>query len=576
MLTLIRPHLRPSRGALVLLGVLQVLSVAGSLYLPTLNARLIDDGVAQGDQPTVWRLGGWMLAVSVAQLVVACTAIWTGSRIAHRFARDLRETVFVKVMRLGTREMRRLGSASLVTRCGNDVTQVQMLLLLVCTVLITAPLTMVGAVVMGVREDPRLAWLMAVAVPVLVVVVVLFAWLAMPGYRRMQGQIDTVNRILREQLGGLRVVRVFTRERHEEERFSRASDDLIATSTSVGRLYLSLGPVVTLLMNLGIVAVIWFGGHRLDAGEIGIGSIAAFITYLVQIMSAVLMSTAIVMQLPRARVSGRRIQKVLTAPVSLADGVGATAQPDPAAGLESRAVTLRLPGADQPVLRDVSVRVRPGERVAIVGPTGSGKTTLLQVLARQLDPTAGEVRLDGVDLREHRLQHVRRSIGVVPQQAYLFSGTVASNLRYGAGDADERLLWDALEVAQAEEFVRQMPGGLHAPVAPGGVNLSGGQRQRLCIARALVSRPRFYLFDDSFSGLDLRTDADLRRALGDWTRGAGSVVVSQRLSSVIDADLILVLERGRVVARGTHPDLLDTSRTYREFVESQASQEELA
>lgn len=580
MLTLIRTHLRPLRGSLALLGLLQVLSVAASLYLPRLNADLIDEGVAQGDQATIWRIGGWMLVLSVGQLALAGLAVWTGARIATYFGHALRERVFTAVMRLGAGEMRRLGQSSLITRCGSDVMQVQMLLLLLCTVLVTAPLTMVGAIVMGVREDPRLSSLMAVAVPVLVAVIGLFAWLAVPGYRKMQGQIDQVNRILREQLAGLRVVRVFGREPHEEKRFNRASDEMIATSKGVGRLYLALGPVVTLLMNLGIVSVIWFGGGRVAAGEIGIGSIAAFITYLLQIMSAVLMSTAIVMQLPRARVCAGRIREVLDTEPTLAEAApsGSSEQPreaDRARGLETRGVTLRHPGARQPVVDDVTLRLQPGQRTAIVGSTGAGKSSLVQLLARQIDATEGTVILDGIDIRQHPLEEVRRTIGVVPQRAYLFSGTVASNLRYGASGAPDDLLWEALRVAQADDFVRELPGGLEAPITSGGTNLSGGQRQRLCIARALVLRPRFYLFDDSLSALDTRTDARLRLALADWAQDAAVVLVSQRLSSIAGADQIVVLERGAIVGCGSHESLLRNCPTYREFVESQASQEEL-
>ncbi|WP_222192533.1 ABC transporter ATP-binding protein [Modestobacter italicus] len=562
--------MRRHAAPLVLLGLLHVAGVAGTLLLPRLNADLIDDGVAQGDQATIWRLGGWMLALSLGQLVVAALAMALGSRIAVLVGRDLRADVFTQVMRFGAGEVRRFGPASLITRSGNDVTQVQMLVLTVCTVLVSVPLTAVGAVVMGVREEPGLAWLMAVAVPALVAVVVGFAWLSLPGHRRLQEQIDQVNGVLREQLTGLRVVRAATRERHEQRRFDEANDALIRTSRGVGGLYLSLGPVVALLLSLASVAVVWFGGHRVAAGDMGIGSVTAFIAYLLQLMSAVLMASAIVMQLPRARVSAARLRELLDVEPDLQQPARPRPWATPGSGLELRHATLHRPGAEQPVLRDVDLTLRPGEHVAVVGSTGSGKTTLLQVLSRQLRLTSGSARLDGTDLDQTDLCSARRRVALVPQRAHLFAGTIASNLRYGAPEADDDLLWSALRTAQVDDVVAALPGGLDAPVLAGGTTLSGGQRQRICLARALVARPDHYLLDDATCALDACTEAALLTALREWTRDAGVLSVSQRLSSVRRADRIVVLDRGAVVGHGTHEQLLDDCPTYLEFVDSQS------
>lgn len=572
-LGVLRPHLRAVAWQLAALGVLQVLSVAGTLYLPHLNARIIDEGVVRGDLGTVWRLGSIMLALAVLQLLFAGTATGLGAHIAVRVARDLRATLFRHVMRLGTAQVRRLSPASLITRCGNDVVQVQMLVLTMCTTVLTVPITMVGAVVMGLRAEPRLAWLMAVAVPALVVVVGTFAWLALPKYRRMQTQIDRVNKVLREQLTGIRDVRAANQEGHEQRRFDTANHALVDTSLRVGRLYLSLGPVVALLMNLGAVAVVWFGGHQVAAGTIGIGSIVAFISYLLMLMSAVLMASTVVMLLPRARVSAQRIAEVLHTPPENATQAAVVPWSAPGRGIEVLGANLRHSGADEPALRDVELRVRPGERLAVVGSTGSGKTTLLEAISRHIRLDNGEVRLDGTDLEHADLADLRRRVVLVPQRCYLFSGTVRSTLRYGNPDADDERLWEALRLVQAEQVVADLPAGLDSPVAPAGANFSGGQRQRLCLARALVTDADYYLLDDVTSALDVHTDAEVARGLSRATARAGVVQVTQRVATVTAADRILVLDRGSIVGAGAHADLLATCSTYREFVESQSLEE---
>ncbi|SDP74637.1 ATP-binding cassette, subfamily B [Actinopolyspora xinjiangensis] len=574
--SVLRPHLRAAAWPLVALGVLQTLSVAGTLYLPHLNARIIDEGVTRGDLDTVWRLGSVMAVLAVLQLLIAGTATALGAYISVRIARDLRAALFQHVMRLGTADVRGFTPASLITRCGNDVVQVQMLVLTMCTTVLTVPITMIGAVVMGLREEPRLTWLMAVAVPALVLVVLGFAWLALPKYRRMQPQIDRVNAVLREQLTGLRDVRAANREDHEQRRFEQVNSALIDTSLSVGRLYLSFGPIVALLMNLGAVAVVWFGGHQAAAGEIGVGSVLAFISYLLMLMSAVLMASTVVMLLPRARVSSQRIAEVLHTPPESTTVAGGTPWRDPELGIEVRGATVRHPGAEQPALREVELRVRPGERLAVVGSTGSGKTTLLQAISRQISIDSGQISLDGTDLESADLVDLRRRVVLVPQRPYLFSGTIRSALSYGKPDADEERLWQALRWARAERIVTDLPAGLDSPVAPGGTNFSGGQRQRLCLARALVADADYYLLDDVTSALDATTEAEVARGLARATADAGVVQVTQRIASVAEADRILVLDRGTVVGEGNHDDLLGTCSTYREFVESQSLEETTA
>jgi ATP-binding cassette, subfamily B, multidrug efflux pump len=573
---LLRTHLRPYRGPLVAVVVLQLVGTIASLYLPSLNAEIIDRGIAAGDTGLILRLGGLMLVISFVQVACAIAAVRYGARTAAGFGADVRAAVFHRVGEFSAREVGRFGAPSLITRCTNDVQQVQTLVLTSCTMLVAAPIMCVGGVIMALREDPGLSWLLAVCVPVLAGAIGVIVARMVPRFRRMQVMIDEVNRVLREQIGGIRVVRAFVREPLETARFGKANADLTAVATSAGRLQALIFPVVILVLNVSSVAVLWFGGLRVDAGEMQIGALTAFLAYLLQILMAVMMATFIAMMIPRAAVCAERIAEVLDTRSSVVPPV-APATPGRRDGLVVfDAVGFRYPGADAPVLHDVSFAARPGTTTAIVGSTGSGKTTLLSLVPRLADVTAGSLSVDGVDVRELDERELVGRIGYVPQRPYLFSGTVASNLRHGRPDATDDELWAALEVAQAADFVRAMPDGLDAAVAQGGTNVSGGQRQRLAIARALVRRPEIYLFDDSFSALDVATDARLRAALGPITGRATVVIVAQRISTITSADVIVVLDAGTVVGIGTHDELLATCPTYREIVESQLSAAEAA
>ncbi|GHJ10199.1 multidrug ABC transporter ATP-binding protein [Micromonospora humidisoli] len=569
LISLLRRYLRPYHRPLGLVVLLQFVGTMASLYLPSLNADIIDLGVARGDTDYIIRTGGWMLLVSLVQIACSVTAVYFGARTAMAFGRDVRAAIFGQVNRFSAREVARFGAPSLITRNTNDVQQVQMLVLMSCTMLVAAPIMSVGGVVMALREDIGLSWLMLVSVPVLAVALGLVIRRMVPGFRLMQTRIDTVNRVLREQITGIRVVRAFVREPYETQRFGVANADLTATALRVGRLMALIFPVVMLVLNVSSVAVLWFGAQRVDSGQIQIGALTAFLAYLMQILMAVMMATFMLMMVPRAAVCAERVTEVLdtestvvppTDPVTRVDGHGE---------LELRGVAFQYPGASAPVLHDISFRATPGRTTAVIGSTGAGKTTLLTLIPRLVDPTAGTVLVDGVDVRELAPEELWRRIGLVPQKPYLFTGTVASNLRYGNPDATDEELWTALEIAQARDFVAQMPGGLDAAIAQGGTNVSGGQRQRLAIARALVRKPEIYLFDDSFSALDLGTDARLRAALRPVTADAAVVIVAQRVSTIIDADQIIVLEDGGVVGMGRHDELLDTCPTYAEIVASQ-------
>jgi ATP-binding cassette, subfamily B, multidrug efflux pump len=575
LLRLLRERLPAYRSWILAVVVLQLFSVAAMLYLPSLNARIIDEGIAAGDTGAIIRLGMVMLAVSVLQIVGSVGAAWFGARTAMAFGRDLRAEIFRRVGTFSARELHRFGAPSLITRGTNDVTQIQMLVLMTCLIAASAPIMMVGGVVMALREDAGLGWILALVVPALFVSVGFVISRMVPSFRLMQGRIDEVNRVLREQITGIRVVRAFVREPHERERFGRANDDLTEVAVRAGRWMATMFPLVMLVVNVASVGVIWFGGHRVDDGQVGVGALTAFLSYLMQILMSIMMGTFMLMQVPRSAVCADRIAEVLDTSTSVVPAAEPVT-PDPArrGWLDLDGVTFSYPGADEPVLADVDLHARPGRTVAVIGSTGAGKTTLVNLVPRLFDATAGTVRVADVDVRDLDPDVLWAQIGLVPQQGYLFSGTVASNLRHGKPDATDDELWAALEVAQGRDFVEALPEGLEAPVAQGGTNFSGGQRQRLAIARAVVRRPGIYLFDDAFSALDLATDARVRAALATVTTDATVLVVAQRVSTIRDADEIVVLDDGRVVGRGTHDELLDGCATYQEIVASQLSAEE--
>jgi ATP-binding cassette subfamily B protein len=570
---LLRTYLRPYTRPLAAVLVLQLVGTMASLYLPSLNADIIDKGIARGDTGYIVATGGWMLLVTAIQIACSIAAVYFGSRTAMGFGRDVRAVVFRRVGEFSAREVAQFGAPSLITRNTNDVQQVQMLVVLTCTMLVAAPIMCIGGVIMALREDPGLSWLMLVSVPVLILAIGLIMRRMVPQFRSMQTRIDAVNRVLREQITGIRVVRAFVREPYEADRFGAANADLTATALRVGRLMALIFPIVMLVLNASSVAVLWFGASRVDAGQIQIGALTAFLSYLMQILMSVMMATFMLIMVPRAAVCAERIVEVLDTEPSVAPAPNPVTELPARGELEMRNVQFQYPGAAAPVLRDISFRAEAGRTTAIIGSTGAGKTTLLSLVPRLFDATGGAVLLDGVDVRRLDQDLLWSRIGIVPQKPYLFSGTIASNLRYGNPDATDDELLACLEIAQAREFVEAMPGGLDAPIAQGGTNVSGGQRQRLAIARALVRRPEIYLFDDSFSALDLGTDARLRAALRPVTADAAVVIVAQRVSTVVDADQIVVLEDGVIVGVGRHPELLDSCPTYAEIVESQLTVE---
>jgi len=569
-------HLKPYWPLLVGVVIFQLIQSIASLYLPALNADIIDDGVAKGDTGVILRIGGVMLLITLGQIAASILAVYFGAKAAMALGRDLRASVFRRVGEFSEREVARFGAPSLITRSTNDVQQVQMLVLMSCTILVSTPILAIGGVIFALREDLTLSWIMVVAVPVLLIAVGLIIVRMVPQFRAMQTRIDNVNRVLREQLTGIRVIRAFVREQRERERFGVANDELTDTALRAGRLFALMFPVVMLVLNVSSVAVLWFGSFRIDAGDMQVGSLIAFLSYLIQILMAVMMATFLAVLLPRATVSADRIAEVLdTEPTVVAPPAPVT---ELAAGgqVELRDATFAYPGAEAPVLHAVSFTARPGKITAIIGSTGSGKTTLVNLLPRLFDVTGGAVLVDGVDVRELDPELLWSRIGLIPQRPYLFSGSIASNLRYGNPEASDEELWAALEIAQARDFVEAMPEKLESPIAQGGTNVSGGQRQRLAIARALVKRPEIYVFDDSFSALDTATDARLRQALAREVGDATMIVVAQRVSTILQADQIIVLEDGAVVGLGTHQELLTSSPEYREIVESQLSAEEAA
>ena len=576
LVRLLRAHLRPYSRQIALIVLLQLVQTLATLYLPTLNADIIDNGVVKGDTDYILRTGGFMLAITLAQIVCAIGAVYYGARTSMALGRDVRAAVFDRVQSFSAREVGRFGAPSLITRTTNDVQQVQMLVLMTFTMMVSAPIMCVGGILMALNQDVPLSALLLVIVPVLGVVVSLIVRRMRPLFRGMQTRIDTVNRVLREQIAGIRVIRAFVRDTHERERFGRANRDLMDVSISTGRLMSLMFPSVMFVVNASSVAVLWFGARRIDSGSMQIGALTAFLSYLMQILMSVMMATFMFMMIPRAEVCAERIEEVLDTETSVMPPLAPVAPLGRDGRLEMRGVEFRYPGAEEPVLRDITLTARPGRTTAVIGSTGSGKSTLLGLIPRLFDATDGAVLVDGVDVRDIDPAVMAETIGLVPQKPYLFSGTVASNLRYGKPDATDEELWQALEIAQAADFVSAMPEKLEAPIAQGGSNVSGGQRQRLAIARALVRRPRIYLFDDSFSALDYATDARLRAALARETGDATVIIVAQRVSTIRDADQIVVLDEGRVVGIGTHRELMADNDTYREIVLSQLTEQEAA
>ena len=576
LVKLLREYLRPYRRPIAFIVGLQFLATLAMLYLPTLNADIIDTGVLTGNTGYIWKTGALMLGITLGQVACQMCAVYFAARTAMAVGRDLRSAQFRQVQRFSAREIGDIGTPSLITRSTNDVQQVQMLVLLFFIMTVSAPIMMVGSIVMALNQNVELSGLLVVIVPVLAGVLGLIISRMVPLFRATQGKLDSINRVLREQITGVRVVRAFVRDDLERDRFEDASGELLKVSLGAGKLMSLMFPSVMLVVNLSSVAVLWFGGHLINDGTMQIGALTAFLSYLMQTLMSIMMTVFTFMQVPRAAVSAERIHEVLSTESSVVPPANPQV-PDAVHGtLELRSVEFCYPGAEKAVLQAVSLLARPGETTAIIGSTGAGKTTLLSLIPRLMDVTGGTVLVDGVDVRELDPDVLTKAVGYVPQRPYLFSGTVASNLRYGNRDATDEELWHALEIAQGRDFVEAMPDGLASPIAQGGTNVSGGQRQRLAIARALVRQPEIYLFDDSFSALDYATDARLRAALARETQEATVVIVAQRVSTIRHADTIIVLDAGRVVGTGTHAELMDGNETYREIVLSQLTEQEAA
>ncbi|MGO4857391.1 ABC transporter ATP-binding protein [Arthrobacter sp. 2MCAF14] len=576
LVTLIRRYSKPYLPQILAVIIFQLASTIATLYLPSLNAKIIDEGVSRGDTNYIWQTGALMLAVALGQVIAAIAGVYFGSRVAMAMGRDLRRDVFRKVSSFSAKDVNSFGAPTLITRGTNDVQQVQMLMLMGLNFMVSTPIMCVGGIIMALREDLSLSWLVWVSVPVLVAVVGYIVVRLMPLFRSMQKKIDVINGVLREQIIGIRVVRAFVREPYEAKRFGDANKDLTLVSVKIGNLFVLMFPAIGMILHLSTAAVLWFGGQRVDAGNMQVGSLTAFLQYLLQILMAVMMGTFMAMMIPRASVCADRIGEVLDVEPSIHDPKAPVAPAEKKGRVEFRDVTFKYPGAEAPVLSNISFTAEPGQTLAIIGSTGAGKTTLVSLLPRLYDVASGDVLLDGVPVTSLDRDEITSRVAAVPQKPYLFSGTIEHNLRFGKTDATDQELWDALETAQAKDFVMEKSSGLNRRVAQGGTNVSGGQRQRLCIARALVTQPKVYLFDDSFSALDVATDARLRRALKEKTQDATVIIVAQRVSTIADADQILVLDNGRIVDRGTHEELLETSPTYQEIVESQLSAEEVA
>jgi ATP-binding cassette, subfamily B, multidrug efflux pump len=576
LVKLLRSHLQPYTRQVTVVAVLVLIQAIASLYLPNLNADIINNGVAKGDVPYIWRTGGVMLGVTLVLGILAVFGVYYASFTSMSVGRDLRDLIFGRVQTFSAREMNRLGTASLITRNTNDVQQIQIFLQIALTMLILAPITAVGGVIMALREDVTLSSIFLVVIPMLGLVVAFMLWKGVPLFRVVQVKIDRINQVLREQITGVRVIRAFIREDYEQKRFEAANADLTSITLAVNRIFVVAFPAIMIIMQLTTVGILWFGGHLVDSGSMPIGNVTAFMQYAIQILMSVMMAVALVILVPRAEASAARINEVLETKSIVGESESPVSPTGATGTVELQDVTFGYPGGEKPVLEDISFSLKPGETTAIIGGTGSGKTTLLNLIPRFFDVTSGAVVVDGVDVRRQTMEGLWSRIGLVPQRAYLFSGTVASNLRFGNENATDEDLWHALDVAQARDFVSEMEGGLEAKIDQGGTNVSGGQRQRLAIARAIVKRPEIYLFDDCFSALDAGTDARVRAALRKETTNATVLIVAQRVSTVMHADRIIVIDDGRISGIGKHDELMATCEPYREIVESQLGQAAVA
>ncbi len=576
LVKLILRHAKPYKWWIAAVLFFQLATTIATLFLPSLNARIIDTGVVKGDTDYIWRTGGVMLIVAFIQVLTAIAAVYFGAKTAMAIGRDLRHAVFDSVTGFSAQDVNKFGAATLITRGTNDVQQVQMLVLMSLNFMVSAPIMCIGGIIMALREDVGLSWLLWVSVPVLLVVVGVLVIMLMPLFRKMQERIDAINGVLREQITGIRVVRAFVREPHETQRFEDVNAKLTRVGVKVGNLFVLMFPLIGMILHLATASVLWFGGQRVETGAMQVGSLTAFLQYLLQILMAVMMGTFMAMMIPRAIVCAERIDEITTMSPTLTDRHERVAEMTAPGTVEFRNVSFGYPGAESPVLNDVSFTAHRGQLTAIIGSTGSGKSTLLNLIPRLYDATEGQVLVGGAPVTELTRAQLSGAVGTVPQRPYLFSGTIATNLRFGADAATEAELWDALRTAQAESFVASRQGALDSNISQGGTNVSGGQRQRLCIARALAARPQIYLFDDSFSALDVATDARLRAALKESTRDAAVIIVAQRVSTITGADQILVLDHGEIVDRGTHDELLESSRTYQEIVTSQLAVAEVA
>ena len=576
LIQLLRTYLKPYAREVVIVGALVLVQSIANLYLPNLNADIINNGVAKGDVGYIWRTGAVMLGITLVLGVLAVAGVYWASLASMGVGRDLRGAVFGRVQSFSAREIHRFGTPSLITRNTNDVQQIQLFLQIALTMMVSAPIMAVGGVIMALREDVRLSALLIIVIPILAAIVAFMFVNAVPLFRSMQVKIDHINQVLREQIMGVRVIRAFIRADFESRRFEEANYDLTSTALRVNRIFVLAFPAVMAVMNLTTVAILWFGGHLVDSGGMPIGNLTAFLMYIMQILMSLMMAIAMVILVPRAEASAARLQEVVATTPSIEDPEKAVRAPTLTGAVDFESVTFGYPGGEKPVLQDLTFELRPGQTTAVIGGTGSGKTTLLNLIPRFFDVSEGNLSIDGVDVRDQSLEQVWSRIGLVPQRAYLFGGTVASNLRFGKEDATDEDLWHALEVAQSRDFVEAMAGGLAAPIDQGGTNVSGGERQRLAIARALVKRPAIYLFDDCFSALDAGTDARLRAALRSDTRNATVLIVAQRVSTIMHADRIIVLDEGRIVGIGKHDELMASCEPYREIVDSQLGEAAVA